>query len=163
MLTQKRLRTLLYYDPDTGAFMWLVDHKKSRAGDIAGWLNSSGYVYIRVDGRLYEAHRLAWLYVNGEFPKREVDHVFGLRDDNRISQLREATRMQNSQNATTPSNNTSGATGVSFHKASRKWRAYIHADGVAHYLGYFKNLDDAIEARSKASEEHHPFRVVRTP
>ena len=84
-LTAERLREVLDYDPDTGVFTRKVRTASSvKVGDVAGSLNGKGYIRIRVDGRLYFAHRLAWLYVHGEWPVDQVDHINGIKNDNRI-------------------------------------------------------------------------------
>src|SRR5690606_34614864 len=99
MLTQQRLKELLYYDPETGIFTRLVGRSgpRARAGDVAGSDNGKGYIRIYVDGRPYKAHRLAWFYMHGEWPE-EIDHRNGERADNRLSNLRPVTRQQNNLN-----------------------------------------------------------------
>ena len=97
MLNQKRLKEVLTYDSETGIFVWRS--KKSRnKGKVAGHLRSDGYVAITVDSKLYRAHRLAWLYVHSYFPEHDIDHMNGVRDDNRLVNLREASRACNLQN-----------------------------------------------------------------
>src|SRR5687768_4110898 len=123
MLTAERLRELLDYDPDTGVFRWKTRPVRAEylrtdrawnsrfAGRPAGTL-VKGYVCILIYRRSYRAHRLAWLYVHGEWPRNELDHEHGNRADNRIEKLRSATRGQNMQNRKPNSNNTSGYPGV---------------------------------------------------
>jgi hypothetical protein len=101
MLTAERLRELLDYDPETGRFIWRKDHptaKHIKAGSVAGTKNGRGYWVIGVAGAKYVAHRLAWLYVTGEWPAHLVDHENGDRLDNRFANLREATDSQNNFN-----------------------------------------------------------------
>lgn len=99
MLTQDRLKELMRYDEETGILTRRVStSSNARAGDIAGSKDKDGYLVIRIDKKLYRAHRLAFLYVYGRFPEEFTDHINGIRDDNRISNLREVTRQENMQN-----------------------------------------------------------------
>ena len=87
-LTTDRLKELLHYDQDTGVFTWNVRRSgKTPAGSVAGSYDAYGYIQIRISPFRYKAHRLAWFYVNSEWPKFCIDHINGVRDDNRISQL----------------------------------------------------------------------------
>lgn len=87
MLTVERLRELLDYDPETGVFRWKEPRRKCRVGEVAGSLRKDGYVKIQVDGRFYQAHRLAWLCVYGVWPSA-IDHIDGNRANNAIANLR---------------------------------------------------------------------------
>lgn len=157
-LTAARLRELLSYDPETGIFRRLVStSRNAKAGDVAGGLNSEGYVRISVDGSSYRAHRLAWLYVHGVWPSDQLDHWNGVRNDNRYKNLREATNAQNQQNYGIPKSNSSGHVGVSWHKGHRKWLARIKLGGHQRYIGHFANIEDAVAARAKAKAELHTF------
>ena len=90
-LTAARLRELLQYDPETGVFTRLVKTSNGiKVGDVAGTADARGYILIRVDGWLHLAHRLAWLHMTCEWPKGMIDHINGVRDDNRWSNLRRA-------------------------------------------------------------------------
>jgi hypothetical protein len=95
MLTQAELKKYLRYYPDSGIFTCPCP---ARWDKLLGTPNKLGYVYIMVRGRMYAAHRLAWLYVHGEFPKDEIDHINRIRGDNRICNLREATHKENCRN-----------------------------------------------------------------
>lgn len=98
-LTQERLKDLLRYEPETGNFYWLNPAaKRMHHGELAGFVDYNGYVYIKVDSKRHSAHRLAWLHVYGHFPSNFIDHINTVRSDNRISNLREATRSQNMMN-----------------------------------------------------------------
>jgi HNH endonuclease len=100
-LTADRFRYLLDYDPATGVWTWLVSTSNcTRAGAAAGHTGSDGYHRIKIDGRSYLAHRLAWLYQTGAWPKREIDHRTLNKGDNRFENLREATDAQNVHNRT---------------------------------------------------------------
>lgn len=133
-LTQERLKELLRYAPDTGAFYW-----RSGAGnavkrfDKAGYKNSAGYISIKIDGKLYFAHRLAWLYMAGEWPKNQIDHINRARHDNTFCNLRDVTIRENHHNA----KHNNDYVGVSFHRIKEKWGASIYKDKRLHHLGYF--------------------------
>lgn len=156
-LTAARLREALSYDPDTGIFRWAIARRRIVIGAIAGNLNDQGYRTICVDGKTYKAHRLAWLYVHGEWPAFQLDHRYGIRDDNRISELREATHAQNQQNRGLNRNNTSRHPGVSWDAERGKWKVSISVSGVEKKIGRFKDINEAIVARAKAKAEYHSF------
>ena len=160
------LQELLDYSPDTGIFTWKTRDRKHFATDgrwktwnarftdkAAGCLcKTNGYLLISIDDRLYKAHRLAWLYVYGEWPSEQVDHVNRDRSDNRIANLRLACTHINSQNASRRHSNTSGHTGVYWQKRERKWEARVtwHRRGIT--LGSYKSKTDAILARRIAEK-----------
>lgn len=153
MLTQERLKQLFRYTPKTGRFTRLCSQPSVNAGDVAGCLQR-GYVKIGIDGKVYNAHRLAWLYVNGEFPENQIDHVNGVRDDNRICNLRDVTNIENHKNQKTPVNNTSGVIGVSWIKGSKKWRSKIGKEFMQIRLGEFTDKFEAICARKSAENKY---------
>ena len=153
-LTQDRIKDLLDYNQDTGEFTWKTSRRCVKAGTIGGHLRSDGYIYIKVDGVTCLAHRLAWLYINNEWPVDEIDHVNHIKDDNRLINLRVVTHAENSRNKSLSTNNTSGHIGVSWHKASRKWRVNIHVNGKENFLGCFANKNDAVITRKMADYEY---------
>ena len=152
MLAQERLKELMSYDPAAGEFRWRVSRGPRRAGSVSGCMNVRGYIQIKIDGKDYLAHRLAWLYVHGEFVQ-ELDHINGIRTDNRISNLRPATRSQNNGNARKQSNNTSGLKGVSWYKRLQKWKAQITFNGRYIWLGIFDTREAAHAAYCAKSRE----------
>lgn len=150
MITQDRLKELLLYDPETGAFTWKARRSpKAAPGVVAGRISKAsrdaggGYRWIGVDGKEYLAHRLAWLYVKGEWPSREIDHRNNIRADNRFDNLREADDSQNCHSRGIQANNTSGFKGVSWHKRARKWIASMQWRGEYRYLGLFTSPEAA--------------------
>ena len=145
MITRDRLKELVSYDPDLGVFTWNKDYGvKAKKGYRAGYLDkSTGYYKIGLDERRYYAHRLAWLYISGDWPRKEIDHINGHRDDNRIINLREASSAQNKYNSKRPSTNTSGIKGVSKNKRLGKWQSYIWYGNKKLHLGYFDSINDA--------------------
>ncbi|CAI2490443.1 Uncharacterised protein [Serratia ficaria] len=150
------LRKILEYDELSGDFRWVKTVSPTGvSGDIAGSVGRSGYHSMVISGKRYYAHRLAWLYVNGSVDGVEIDHINGVKHDNRISNLRIATHSQNQMNRKKPKNNTSGFKGVSWSKRAKKWRVDICANGVRKTIGLFEEKIAAIEAHSKYSEILH--------
>lgn len=154
MITQSELKNILHYDPDTGLMKWVVNHKRVRAGSIAGCVNARGYIQVGIARRMYFAHRLAFLYQTGGWPPVHVDHINGLKTDNRWCNLRPVTPAENTKNAARSSSNKSGVTGVSWAARLGKWRATIKAEGSLKYLGVFDDLDEAASARKSAEQKY---------
>ena len=161
-LTAARLREILHYDPETGVFTWRVNRGGSAlAGSKAGHPSKrDGYVRINVYCCLSLAHRLAWMYVHGVFPKNHLDHINGHRDDNRICNLREATCAQNNQNQAIRSDNKSGLIGVSWHQPRGKWKAQIQFCNANKHLGLFCTKEEAHAAYLEAKLNLHLFNPV---
>ena len=152
-LTAEKLRELLHYDQETGIFTRKVSTaSRVKVGDVAGSLDGAGYLNIRVCSRKHQAHRLAWLYIHGSWPKDQIDHINRNRSDNRIANLREVTNKQNNQNKSKRSDNTSGHSGVCWHKRISKWQVKIRHNYKQISLGYFTTLEEAVSAR-KAAEK----------
>jgi hypothetical protein len=162
MLSALDVRELLDYDQSTGVFRWKYTMGGSaKAGTVAGSTDSKGYRQIKVNGRLYLAHRLAWLYVHGESPAGDLDHIDRNPSNNAIANLRPCTHAENHQNTGLRSDSSSGVTGVSFVKSSGKWLAYINVNGKRVRLGLFGTIEEASAARAKAKAEHHTFGAER--
>lgn len=152
MITQGCLKELLHYDPETGVFTWVAPSgRRAKIGDVAGWASGRGYLGIRINRRAYYAHRLAWLYVHGAWPAQDIDHVNGVRSDNRLANLREATRSQNLAN-TRPRR--SAPKGTWLHRETGKWCAAITVNGRLRHLGLFASRDDAHAAYAAAANQH---------
>ena len=162
-LTAEHLREVLNYDPTTGIFTWKkMDRRHWLLGTAAGARHSGGYTRIYVNGQEYYGHRLAWLYVHGEWPPHQVDHINGVRTDNRIANLRLATATENHANTKLRVDNTSGLEGVCRHSTSKRWRARLHCNGVEKHLGFFDTKEEAAEAyRRAASENFGQFAATR--
>lgn len=153
MLTQEKLHELLDYDPATGKFTWRIRvAMRVHAGDMAGHQHAKGYVNIKVMKRFYPAHRLAWFHVYGVWPPNEVDHINGVRSDNRIANLRLATESENQANRKLDRNNTSGVKGVTWNKSCKKWQAQIKVHRVTRYLGVFEDKASAAQAYKAAAD-----------
>lgn len=151
-LTQARLKERLKYDPETGVFTWAASpHGRHPVGSIAGTIDAQGYQAIKIDRKTYKAHRLAWLFMTGEWPQDEMDHKDTVRLNNAWANLRAATHSQNQANSKRPKNNTSGVKGVWWHKKRQRWRAAIGRNGKTYSLGDFKSISAAKEAYAKAA------------
>ena len=155
LLTPERLRELLHYDPETGLFTWR-QRRGSRApqGGVAGSHDALGYIQIGVDGVGHHAQRLAWLYQKGVWPEFTVDHVNGVPDDNRFSNLRDVSHQSNIQNQRrAPRSNTSGFLGVS--ASGNRWRAAIVVNLRQIHLGCFATPEAAHAAYVEAKRRLH--------
>jgi hypothetical protein len=153
-LTQRVLHEMLDYDKDSGIFIWKVrSAQRIRIGDIAGSVVAKGYIGIKLLGKRYLAHRLAWLYVNGEFPDGFVDHANTVRTDNRINNLRLCTRQENKRNGKLYKNNTSGFRGVEF--KNNGWEGSLRVGDQIVYVGRFKTAVEASTAVEKQAEKIH--------
>lgn len=157
---RERAMSLLSYEPDTGLFRWRVS-RKSRGGpvhpgEIAG-TSKDGYIQIKVLGRVWRAHRLAWLFMTGSTPEKgfEIDHRNGVRNDNSWLNLRAATKPQNMWNAARPSTNVSGVKGVSWVAERGQWLARITVNGRKIHLGQFDEKQQAIAARKAGEAKYH--------
>ena len=140
-MTPSRLRELLFYDDTTGHFTWLKN-RGAGVGQVAGSVKANGYIGIMVDRKLYFAHRLAWFYTYGEFPKQYIDHINGDRADNRIVNLREVTHTQNMHNLKS-AKITSKTKILGVTKVNGRYRARIRYAGRYKHLGYFATPEEA--------------------
>jgi hypothetical protein len=155
-LTIEHVRHCLDYCCDTGVFRWSECRSNAAPkGSIAGSLHKRGYVCIQLDGTIYRAHRLAWFYVYGGWPAGDLDHINGVKSDNRIANLRVATASQNQANVGRRIDNKSGYKGVSFHKLTQKWSATIQHQGKRIHLGLFATPEGAAAAYVSASKPLH--------
>lgn len=155
--TQADLRDRFLYDADTGLFTWRVQRWRRKQGDVAGAVDSKGHIQISVAGRLFGAHRLAWVYVYGPDVPRILDHINGIKTDNRICNLRPADNFINAQNIrSAPSSNVnSRLLGVTRVTRSESWQARITANGCQRYLGTFPTKEEAHAAYVAAKRELH--------
>lgn len=150
VLTVDHLRELLSYDPETGVFRWLVSRGRVRAGNAAGCLNMKSRHVIKIDGKMYGAGRLAWLYMTGEWPPVKIDHRDRDPSNTVWTNLRPATTSQNSANMLRK--NKSGFKGVA--RAGKRWSAKIVVNGKAFHLGTFDTAPEAHAAYKAAAEKH---------
>lgn len=149
MLTQARLKELLDYDPATGFFVRRAKPARGMrpSGTVAGGSAGNPYSRISVDGVRYYAHRLAWLYMYGEWPEDHTDHRDGEGSNNKGDNLRKATRSQNFANARISKRNTSGFKGVSRRRDTGRFAAYVMVDRKRHCVGCFATAEEASKAR----------------
>lgn len=153
MITSQRLRRLLKYTPETGIFTWRVNRCRVVSGDEAGRITAYGYLSIKIDQVDYAAHRLAWLYMTGEWPVHQIDHQDRVRLNNRWTNLRPATNKQNHENLSLTVRNTSGFPGVRWDAQREKWYAFITSNGKMRNLGRHLTQIDAVAARLAAERE----------
>lgn len=155
-ITLEYLKSILSYDCNSGIFSWLIRPSvRVMPGDKAGKKvknikSGNTYIDIGINKRRYAAHRLAWLYINGEWPRDQIDHIDGDGLNNRIDNLRQATYEINSRNKRLGSANKSGLMGVHWVTRDLVWSVRISNNNKSINLGYFKNLLDAACARKDA-------------
>lgn len=161
MITQEKVQSLFNYDPETGIFTRKVKTTgKTKVGQIVGYDNKSGYKKISIDNKLYFAHRLAWLYIYGEWPEKGIDHINRNRSDNRICNLRLANQSENTQNNEKNKNNTSGYRGVTFCKATNKWISQIMINYKHVRIGKFDTPEIAHEQYVQMAKKLHTHNPV---
>ncbi len=153
------LRQRLRYEPETGRLIWRESSEMRQCWNTryvdtqAGRVNNRGYVGVKLDGCEYQAHRIIWTIVYGDWPKSEIDHINGNRLDNRIDNLRDVDRVENGRNLAKRKDNTSGVTGVYWNRQCHKWEARIMVNNATKYLGLFSNIEDAVNTRKAAEME----------
>ena len=156
-ITQSDLHGLLDYDPKDGTFRWKWRPGKGarRSGSVAGCVSAKGYWRIKLLGKSYAAHRLACIYTNGSIPDgMQIDHINGVKDDNRIANLRLATNSQNAGNKPISQRNRHGVRGVWIEPTTGKWRSVIEVNGQRFSLGLFHTKEQAGAAYQEAERKH---------
>lgn len=164
------LRSRVSYDAETGKFVWLRLPEGGRDcpnrqfngryadKEAFGYVDANGYCVSCIGGARLLGHRAAWAMHYGVWPSLALDHINGVRRDNRICNLREATTEENGRNRRPTQESRSGALGVTYDKSRGLWIARIGDKGRSRYIGKFKNIDAAIAARKSAEAElgYHP-------
>lgn len=158
-MTMGELRAMLSYDRETGLLAWNAcppggqGSVRVKPGGLARCRSPHGYIVVRVNKILYPAHRIIWLWKTGDWPPEQIDHINGIRDDNRWENLRLATSSQNNVNRRSTLPNTSGYRGVC--RSRGKWVAQIGIDGRHVNLGTFDTPEAAHDAYRAAVLAHH--------
>mgnify|MGYP001076453336 CR=1 FL=1 len=149
------LREKFAYDPTTGVFI------RRSTGKVAGHRKNNGYLHFHFAGKKRGAHRLAWLYVHGSWPEHDVDHINGIRSDNRICNLRDVSRSVNLQNQRRPAshNKSTGVLGVYRHVGGR-FMSRICVNQRGTYLGLFDTIEAAQAAYLEAKHRLHPGSTI---
>lgn len=157
MLTQELVNKLFIYDHLSGELSWRTSGRGTNNGTDAGWESDKGYLMVWTRGRAYGVHRIAFLYYHGYLPEF-IDHINGVKDDNRIKNLRGCTKSQNARNSNLSKRNTSGIKGVSWNRYAREWSTHIMHKGVSYNLGLFLDKETAGQIlRIKRLELHGEF------
>jgi HNH endonuclease/AP2 domain len=161
-INQETLKKHLHYCKETGVFTWLKKSSNQTIGKIAGYTEQrSGYIAIGICGKQYYAHRLAFLFMEGEMPKGIIDHIDMNTSNNAFSNLRHANRRQNMENIRfAAKNNTLGILGVGYDKRSNKYRARITTKGKEKHIGMFDTAEEAKEAYISAKRKMHEYNTL---
>jgi len=157
MITQDRLKELVNYDENTGIFIWKAKAaNRVKIGSVIGSKHHTGYLTVFLDRKSYKLHKLALLYTDGVYPNEIVDHVNGIRDDNRRVNLRLATHSENTRNSKIRSDNRSGIKGVNYrNKSGGQWVCRIHTNEGRKYLGCYKTQEEAEKVMKEARIKYH--------
>jgi hypothetical protein len=153
ILPIEQLQRLFRYDPDTGHLHWVAIGKGRIKKKPAGTIVKAGYIGVMIDGKRHYVHRIAWALHHGKHPDDQLDHINGIKTDNRICNLREATNTQNGKNIKLKSNNKTGHPGVHF--KANAWAVSIKVNHRQIYLGRYKEKQQAIDARSNAEKLYY--------
>jgi HNH endonuclease len=160
VITALELRERLQYDPNTGLWVWLKTPRKGFEGKPAGSIDAYGYRCIKIDGQSYKASRLAYLYMTGEWPEEEMDHIDRTPWNDAWHNLRPATVSENRQNRQMRTDNNSGAIGVFWNEARKKWQVQVNKI----HVGLYDDFDEAVAARDNyVKHMHGDFAVLNTP
>lgn len=166
--SQEYITECFHYDPDTGLLTWKerpLHHFKNLQvckainntylGKTAGFLKVSGYCRVVLNKKEYNVNRIIWKYVTKEEPLKSIDHINGIKTDNRFINLREATHSQNSFNRKIDKDSSTGFKGVCFNKATGKYRSFIHVNRKQLFIGGFNSAQEAHDAYCQKALEHY--------
>lgn len=154
-LNYSRLIETVNYDPDSGAFTWNKSRKGCKPGKAIGTLKSNGYMHICIDGYKYLLHRLAWLYIYGDMPKNDIDHIDGCRNNNAIKNLRSVDRSTNLENIKIAKSHNKSTGMLGAYRSRDKFTSRIRVRGNDIYLGVFDTKEGAHEAYINAKRAMH--------
>ena len=155
MITLEYIKQIISYDPETGVMVWTGHKPWTKRNKQVGNINKDGYWSVMVDGVNYPVHRLAWFYMTGTWPAKDIDHADLNRTNNKWVNLREATRGQNMQNGSLRADSSTGYKGVTKHRPTGKFRAYIKKSGKQKHLGLFLTAEEASEAYKAAAKAEY--------
>lgn len=170
-ISVEQLHEMLKYNSGTGKFIWreraesfpasasaIRRFNSAYAGSQVYEEDHRGYLRMVLLGKRCKSHRVAWAMHHGDWPADQIDHINGVRSDNRIENLRAASQVENSRNTRIPATNMSGVMGVHWDKVNWTWTASIGVKSRPVYLGTFKHFEDAVKARRDAEQQHgyHP-------
>ena len=152
-VTQEFLKEHLEYRD--GHLWWIKPRQRVKVSQQFGSCYSTGYRVGMLKGKRYLEHRLIWLYHYGVWPKEHIDHINGIKDDNRIENLRECTQQQNNFNRKSAKGSSSKHKGVCWNKERKKWEVRYRYKGKVYHVGYYECEVEAAEAYRKATEHLH--------
>lgn len=154
MITQKYLKEKVEYNSLTGNFVWINATKSNinLNGTKAGSVNGNGYLQVTISGKIYQNHRLAFLYMTGSMPNEQVDHIDHQKTNNVWSNLRLASRKENSQNRPLQVNSKCSCFGIRYIKSTNKYAARIGVNKKEIFLGSYNLYEDAVSARRNAEK-----------
>jgi hypothetical protein len=151
-LTRERLQDLYTYNPETGVLT-------SKRLDRPVGYNNAGYLVVELNNKHVKIHRIIWMLVHGRWPDPMLDHINGIKTDNRLCNLREVSAKQNLENSPIKKSKSglprSGYKGVHFSRKSKNWVAQIGHNKKTFYLGTYKTPEEASEAYTKAAKIFH--------
>ena len=165
------LNQTLKYNPKTGSLTWRKRTDRFPAPITSIKIFNSkfankpiyeevhkGYRRIRLFNKSYKSHRVAWAIHHGDWPADQIDHINGVRSDNRIENLRAVDQIENSRNTKIPATNMSGVIGINWDKLSWRWVVSIGVDSKTFYIGSFKDFEEAVSVRRSVEVKYgyHP-------
>lgn len=149
------VRHLFDYNEESGILYWKNPTNSIAPGSVAGTPSPRDkYITVVVNKKRYMVHRIIWLWMTGDWPKHQIDHINHNRADNRWVNLRDVTHRQNHMNRPMSKANKSGHVGVRWDKSRNKWKASIKLEDRKLHLGRFDTKEEAIEARKEAERVH---------
>lgn len=154
-LTHKRLKELVDYDPESGYFSWKFGRPGASMGVRCGTVKKAGYTILTLDRTLFRAHRVAWFFVHGEWPKDEIDHINRMRSDNRLANLRIADRSKNGFNKPVRSDSKIGVKNVSYDQETGVYYVRLVIDKKPFNFGGFATIGEAAACAATERLKHH--------
>jgi hypothetical protein len=155
MITQNRLKEVLDYNPITGIFIRKIRINKVKAGSIAGTKTAQGYLSVSIDGRPYLLHRLVILFMTGSFPEKQVDHINGIRTDNRWMNIRNVSVQENSFNRVPNKNRELQVKNVYWIPKLKRYRVKMKINKITTHFGYYDDLELAELVAKEAQQKYH--------